>query len=315
MSRTASTLFADLKVDVKVDAPLGVDTYLGVGGTADLLIRPHTVEALQLLMRRAHEQGIPFRIWGKGANLLVADEGVDGVVVKLDAEAFRHLRTNREGDVESTQVMAGRDLYKTVNELANRGLAGLEQTAGIPASIGGAVRMNAGGKYGAISDSIHSVACLDERGEQQIHRADSIDFSYRTSNLREPVILWASFLLQEENPRVLKQRVSDIWNYKKSTQPYSDSSAGCTFKNPIDPATGERVSAGMLVEQAGLKGTALGGAEVSRQHGNFLVAQHGATASDLLGLIALIQERVAEHAGIELSTEVVVWRRGGDDNE
>ena len=309
MNRTTSNLFVDLDVEVHPEMPLGPETWFGVGGRADILIRPRTVEALATLARRCHENETRLRILGSGANLLVADEGVGGVVVRLDQPAFREVSYNAEGGVEAARAMAGADMGRTLNETVRRGLSGLHQMAGIPASIGGAIRMNAGGSFGSIGDAVHSVACLDDRGEIKVYPATELEFDYRRTNLPDHVILWAAFHLEEGDPRALRTKVREIFNYKCSTQPMADSSAGCTFKNPIDPATGERTSAGGLIDRAGLKGHRVGSAEVSTLHGNFLHIRPGGNANDLLRLIDEVRSRVEKTFSIELATEIAIWGR------
>ena len=169
--------------------------------------------------------------------------------------------------------------------------------------------MNAGGAFGSIGDVVHSVCCLDERGEMVVYPASELRFDYRETNIPDPIILWATFNLEVANPGTLRERVLEIFSYKKSTQPLADSSAGCAFKNPLDPATGERISAGRLIDQAGLKGTSIGGAQVSPMHGNFVLVNSGGTATDVLRLIDKIKATVFEAHSVELSTEVVVWKR------
>ncbi|MBL9118619.1 MAG: UDP-N-acetylmuramate dehydrogenase [Phycisphaerae bacterium] len=308
-SSRPSSLFADLDVDVRTDAPLGSLTWYGIGGPADFLVRPRTLEALTSLVRRARRENIPVRVLGSGANLLVADEGVDGIVLKLDAPCFTELRYNASGATEAMRVGAGADLAKTLNDTVRRGLGGLAQMAGIPASVGGAIRMNAGGAYGAIGDAVHSVGCLSEGGEVRVYPASEILFGYRETNLRDPIILWAAFRLEETDPIALRDRVKEIFAYKKSTQPLADHSAGCMFKNPTDPRTGDRVSAGKLIDLAGLKGSTVGGAYVSPQHGNFIAVKSGARAHDIVELVRHIKRVVLEKHGVELVTEVVHWSR------
>ncbi len=308
-SARPSSLFADLDVDVTTDAPLGALTWYGIGGPADFLVRPRSMDALVLLVKRAKRESIPVRVLGSGANLLVADEGVDGIVLKLDQPCFTEQRYNAKGEVEAMRVGAGADLAKILNDTVRRGLDGLSQMAGIPASVGGAIRMNAGGAYGAIGDSVHSVGCLSESGDVRVYPASELRFGYRETNIPDPIILWAAFHLQETDPIALRDRVKDIFAYKKSTQPLADHSAGCMFKNPIDPATGERISAGKLVDLAGLKGASTGGAEVSLRHGNFVTVQPGTRAADVVALVKTIKERVRAMHGIELHTEVAFWSR------
>lgn len=310
MPPSTSSLFADLDVLVEHDVPIGPMTWYGIGGRADLLIRPRTLEALQTLARRCARSETPLRILGSGANLLVADEGVDGVVVKLDQPAFTELRYNARGALETMRVGAGADLSRILMDTVRRGLDGLSAMAGIPASVGGAIRMNAGGAYGAIGDRVHSVGCLTRGGEIAVYPRSELRFEYRRTNLVDPIILWAAFSLEETDPIALRDRVKEIFAYKKSTQPLAEHSAGCAFRNPVDPVSETRVSAGRLLDDAGFKGRAIGGAMVSDRHANFITVRPGARADDVLRLMDAMRQGVLEHSGYELETEVVVWRRG-----
>lgn len=304
-----AALFADLAVRVESDAPLAAHTWFGIGGRADVLVHPLHEDALATLMRRCHQSEVPVRILGSGANLLVADEGVDGVVVKLDAPAFRDVRSNAEGALGVLRVGAGADLAKLVQDCARRGLEGLSAMAGIPASAGGAIRMNAGGRYGAIGDVVHGVCMLLPDGSRVVYAREELRFDYRMSSLPGGVIVWCTLALTEDDPVRVRERVKEIFNYKKSTQPLADHSAGCMFRNPIGP-DGERVSAGLLIDRAGLKGERVGGACVSDRHGNFITVAPGARTADIEALTRTIRARVRETSGIELETEVVFWRRG-----
>ena len=311
MPQSVSSLFGDLDVEAVTDAPIGATmTWYGIGGRADLLIRPRTLDALQTLVKRCHRSGTPLRVLGSGANLLVADEGVDGIVVKLDHDAFTEIKYNVAGEIHAMKAGAGADMAKTLMDATRRGLEGLSQMAGIPASIGGAIRMNAGGAYGAIGDAVESVTCLTKIGEKVTYPAGEIKFGYRGTNIPDPIILSATFRLTQTDPIQLRDRVKEIFAYKKSTQPLADHSAGCTFKNPVDPVTEQRVPAGKLIDEARLKGLAIGGATVSDRHANFIVTKPGATANDVLKLLTEVRRRVYEHAGIELKEEIAIWRRG-----
>jgi len=181
--------------------------------------------------------------------------------------------------------------------------------AGIPGTVGGAVHMNAGGAYGSISDALRSVSCITNRGEIVTYASDELKFDYRTTNIPDPIIVAATFALEPDDPVRLRERVKVIFAYKKSTQPLSEHSAGCVFRNPIDPETDQRVSAGRLIDEAGLKGERIGGASVSRHHANFVVAEPGTRANDVLQLLDLIGRRVYEHCGIELVPEIAIWKR------
>jgi len=307
-----SSLFGDLDVEVTPDAPIGAMTWYGIGGRADGLVRPRTVEALATLVKRCARSGAPLRILGAGANLLVADTGVDGVVIKLDAPAFREIKYNPSGEVDRMKAMAGADMAKTLMDAARRGLDGLTQMAGIPATIGGALRMNAGGAYGFISDNLESVTCMTRSGELVTYPRSELTFGYRESNIPDPIIISAIFNVTPDDPITVRERVKEIFAYKKSTQPLAEHSAGCAFKNPIDPVTEQRVSAGQLIDQAGLKGESIGGARISTHHANFITVQPTATADDVLRLLDRIEKRVYETAGIELQRELVIWQRESD---
>jgi UDP-N-acetylmuramate dehydrogenase len=308
----STSLFADLEVDVELDAPLAQRTWYGVGGRADALVRPRTAEALATLLRRCHRNGVRVRVLGSGANLLVADEGVEGVVILLDAECFVALQLNAEGPVTAARVGGGRDLGKTIRETVGHGLSGLEALIGIPAQVGGAVRMNAGGKFGAIGDVVRSVRLLAQDGSARTYGAAEIDFGYRRSDLPAGIVCWAELALTPADPAALRLRSKEISNYKASVQPLAANSAGCMYRNPVDPATGQRVSAGLLIDRAGLKGTRVGGAVVSEQHGNFICAEPGCRAQDIVELSALVADEAFRRTGIRLEREVVFWRRGED---
>ncbi|MCP3904375.1 MAG: UDP-N-acetylmuramate dehydrogenase [Planctomycetes bacterium] len=305
-----ASLFSDLDVDVKPDAPLGRLTWYGVGGRADLLVRPATIEALQTLARRCARSGIPLRIFGSGANLLIADEGTDGIVIRLDHPAFREVRYNPTGTERLLKAMAGADMARTLMDATRRGLGGLAQMAGIPATIGGAVRMNAGGKFGAIGDAVESVTCITAGGQRVTYPAGELRFEYRRTNIPDPIILSTTFRLEPGDPVALRRRVKEIFAFKKSSQPLGENSAGCAFKNPVDPVTEQRVSAGRLIDEAGLKGLTRGGAKVSRHHANFIVTEPGATATDVIGVMEEVRRRVLDDCGIELEREIEYWRRG-----
>ena len=315
MSVSTSGLVSDLDVDVTPAARIGTMTWYGLGGRADLLVVPHSIEALETLMRRCRRSATPMRILGSGANLLVADEGVDGVVVKLSSDFFREMRWNQDGPEHTLRAMAGADMARTLMETTRRGLRGLTAMAGIPASIGGAIRMNAGGRFGAISDALLRVTAMSSAGRVVTYARDQLRFEYRSSNIPDPIILWADFSLTPDDPIRVRDEVKEIFAFKKGTQPLADHSAGCAFRNPVDPATEQRVSAGMLIDRAGLKGHSVGGAEVSQHHANFIVVKAGATARDVLTLLSNIKSRVFDHCGIQLAEEIVIWRRDSNESQ
>ena len=304
-----SSLYSDLDVRVELDAPLAAQTWFGIGGRGDILIHPQSVQALETLTRRCRRDGIPLRVLGSGANLLVDDDGVDGVVLKLDAPVFQAVEFNASGRIERMRAFGGASMEKLVLECSRRGIRGLEQMAGIPASVGGAVRMNAGGKFGAIGDVVDAVAVVAVDGELSVLTRDSLHFAYRETSIPKGSIVWASFRVESDDPIACRARVLEIFAYKKSTQPMSAASAGCMFRNPVMP-NGTMESAGRLIDRAGMKGARVGGAFVSDAHGNFLAVDRGARTDDLRALIEKVQAAVSVNSGVELATEVVFWRRG-----
>jgi UDP-N-acetylmuramate dehydrogenase len=282
---------------VKLDEPLAPYTYLGLGGPARYLAEPRTIDELRFLLQRAQEEETPVYILGGGSNLLVRDEGVAGLVIRLAAPAFRRIQ------VKGHQVTAGcgATLWSTIREAARHRLSGLEVLAGIPGTIGGAIRMNAGGRMGDIGQFTTSVTVMDWSGEVRTLERDALHFDYRDTRIDEPIILEASFELEEDDPEAIARRMKRVWIAKKATQPLAFQSAGCIFKNT------RGLSAGLLIEQAGLKGYRVGGAEVSSRHANFIIAHPGCTARDVLRLIEVIRTRVREKFGVQLELEIKIW--------
>ncbi len=286
------------------DAPIGELTWFKTGGNAEVLAKPDDVEQLSKLLAHCYREKIKVKLLGSGANLLIPDAGVKGVVVRLDSPVFTVLKI--EGNLVTAG--AGYDLFKLVSLTTKAGLSGLARVAGIPASVGGAVRMNAGGAYGDIGQVVKSVTLMDASGEIYTRDRSDLVFGYRKTNIVAKVILEVVFELEEEDPIELSKRVREIFLYKKTTQTMSDNSAGCAFKNPLENEfSTKRISAGMLIDQAGLKDYAIGGAKVSQRHGNFIVAGDNATSTDIAALIKEIQAVVKSHHGVELEPEVVMW--------
>lgn len=302
------SLWNDLELSVELNAPLGALTWYRSGGCAEVLARPRTVDALATLLSRCHEMGTEVRVLGTGANLLVCDAGIDGIVVQLNEPAFC---TAQWHDAHSssglTRLGAGAQLMPLTAESAREGLTGLSALAGIPASIGGAIRMNAGGAFGEIGTLVHSIEFVSSRGELSTIPACDLNFGYRHCTLPEGIVTAAHLALTPGDPVQIRAHLKEVSAYKKNTQPMRDNSAGCMFKNPVDPTTGARVSAGRLVDLAGLKGFALGSAYVSPVHGNFIALKDGGSADDVVALAHAVQQRVLEHSGIRLEREVVVW--------
>jgi UDP-N-acetylmuramate dehydrogenase len=290
--------FDDFREFVRTDAPLAPLTWFRLGGPAEYLARPQTADELAALLKRCRDEDVPFRVLSGGSNVLVHDAGVRGVVAHLESPAFSDV-TIRGRRVEAGAAVP---LTALISQTARAGLAGLETLTGIPGTVGGALRGNSGGRQGTIGQFARRVTVLNDAADIQVRERDELSFTYRASNLDEPVIVSAEFELEPEDPEAVVRRMRRIWIVKKENQPYGHQSSGCIFKNPTP-----EVSAGLLVEQAGLKGARQGGAEVSDRHANYIVAQPGATAADVLALIDQIRQRVWQQFGYELELQIQVW--------
>lgn len=282
---------------VKRNEPLAPYTYFKVGGPAEMLVQPRSLPELMAVVRRCSEKGVPLRVLGGGCNVLIRDEGVRGAVLRLSAPEFTRVH------VEGNQVWAGSGavLSALISQAARHGLAGLESLIGIPGTVGGALRHNAGDRSGEIGPYVHRVEVLDSHGTLQVRERDELRFAYRWSNLDDPVLLSAQFELEKDDAGAIVKRMRKVWIQRKASQPLSFQAAGRIFKNP------RALSAAALIEQAGLAGTRVGGAEVCERHANFIVAQTGTTARDVLRLIDLIRSRVRERFHVELELEISVW--------
>ena len=304
-SSSADALFDDLAGIVERDHPLARHTWYKIGGPARFIVRPRDVAELQTVARRSADAGLPVYVLGLGANLLVSDGGVPGVVVKLDADYWRTVKIDRETNGEHgptlVTVNSGVDLQKLVLRTCREGLSGFECMAGIPGTVGGGVRMNAGGKYGDIGGRVRKVTVMSADGNVFERTRDDLVFEYRKVNIAAPYILSAELELDADDPAACTKRTKEIWMYKNSTQPLNTKSAGCMFKNP------RGLSAGSLIDRSGLKGHRVGGAEVSDKHANFIVAHPGCTSADVLNLVAEVREKVEAKQGVRLESEVKVW--------
>ena len=289
---------------VRLNVPLAPLTWFGLGGPAKFFVQPRDLAQLQAVVARLRENAIPIYVLGAGANLLIRDDGVDGAVIAMNGpggSAFKNVAIDKKDGTGVVTAGAGKDVQKLVLECTHAGLSGLECLAGIPGSVGGEVKMNAGGAFGDIGSAVRTVTVMDTQGRISVRDKDDLVFEYRKSNITAKFVLEATFGLYEDDPQRIMTKVKEIWMYKKNSQPLADKSAGCVFKNP------RGLSAGALIDQAGLKGAAIGGAEVSTKHANFITARKGAKAADVLALIDQIKDRVGEKFDVKLETEVVIW--------
>jgi UDP-N-acetylmuramate dehydrogenase len=277
--------------------PLAGHTWFRLGGPAEYFAQPQSADQLAALVRRCREAEVSVRLLGGGSNVLVRDEGTKGVVVRLAAPAFTQIKVNKQ----TVTAGGGAKLGHVISTAVRDGLAGLEMLVGIPGTVGGALHGNSGTRSGDIGQWTWRATVMTRNGELQERNRQELVFAYRQSSLDELAILEAEFQLESDNPDELTKRMQKQWIVKKASQPLGHQSAGCIFKNP------RGMSAGMLIDQAGLKGTRVGGAEVSERHANFIVAEAGASSRDVLELIELVKRRVLEQLGIELDTEIEIW--------
>jgi UDP-N-acetylmuramate dehydrogenase len=282
---------------VRRGEPLAMHTWFQLGGPAEYLAEPRTQDELIALVRRCREENLPVRILGQGSNILVRDEGVSGVVLQLAEPAFCDAR------VEGRTIIAGGGikLGRVVTTAVNAGLAGLEVLVAIPGTLGGALHGNAGTHGGDIGQTACQATVITVNGEVVTRSGEDLVFAYRQSSLDDLVILEAKLELEEDDPRELTRRMQKQWIVRKASQPMGHQCAGYVFKDP------RGMTAGELIEAAGLKGTRIGGAMVSERHANFIISEPECTSNDVLRLIDVVRSQVYQRTGVELELEIEIW--------
>lgn len=288
---------------VRQNEPLSKHTTIKIGGPADLFIEPNSLEGLLTAMEYIREAGIPWRAIGRGSNLLVDDEGIEGAVIKI-GRGLHYMEF--EGD--TVRVGAGYPLVPLATIMSKKGYAGFEFTGGIPGSVGGAVYMNAGAHGSDTSKMLIKAHILYPDGTLKWLSSEELKFSYRTSDLQfhSGICVEAVFRLVEGNAEVILKEMQEYKEYRHSTQPYNDPCCGSVFRNPLPQ------HAGKLIQDLGLKGYSIGGAQISELHGNFIVNAGGAKAREVLELIHYIQKQVKEKYQIDMHTEVEIVPRKKD---
>ncbi|MGI9951143.1 UDP-N-acetylmuramate dehydrogenase [Moorellaceae bacterium AZ2] len=289
-----------VKGRVLVEEPLARHTTFRIGGPAELLVLPANRTDLEICLNFAREKGLPLFIMGNGSNLLVRDKGVRGLVIKMAGLSRVEVRDC------TIWAEGGALLHRVLGEARHAGLTGLEFAAGIPASVGGAVVMNAGTPEGSVGRLVEKVEVLDRGGKLLTLKGEELDFNYRESKLKGAglVVIATEFSLKEGDKKEIAEAVSRNLALRRRKQPLNWPNAGSIFKNPPG------YYAGWLIEQVGAKGWRRGDAEVSSLHANFIINRGRATASDVLYLVARIQQAVAEKFGIFLETEIEIWGEG-----
>ncbi len=286
-------------LELREDEPMSRHTTFRIGGPAALMALPRTVGEAKAAVKAARALEVEPFFLGNGSNLLAADGGYPGFVVKLAGD-FDQIREVNRGLEAGSAVL----LSRLSNALLGRGLTGLEFAGGIPGSVGGAVTMNAGAYGGEIAQVLESTAFLDESGEVRTLPASECGFGYRKSIFsdRKCLILKARFHLEQGGPAAIKARMEELAAKRREKQPLEYPSAGSMFKRP----PGHFAAA--LIDQCGLKGLAVGGAQVSEKHAGFVVNRGGATCADVLELVRQVKEEVLRQTGVELEMEVKVLK-------
>ena len=296
-----STLFYDKLIDIVdkkriyTDEPMKKHTTFRVGGNADFFVIPKTVEEVKQTVMLCVEQDMPYYILGNGSNLLVGDKGYRGVVIQI----YKQMN-NILVDGHKIKVQAGALLSKIGNVALEAGLTGFEFAAGIPGTMGGAVVMNAGAYGGEMKDVLEEVTVLTKEGEVLTLLKEQLDMGYRTSVVakKDYIVLEATIALELGDREAIKARMDELKVQRTTKQPLEFPSAGSTFKRP------EGYFAGKLIQDAGLRGFQVGGAQVSEKHCGFVINKGDATAADIVELMNQVSERVKEKFGVELEPEV-----------
>ncbi|KPU53347.1 MULTISPECIES: UDP-N-acetylmuramate dehydrogenase [Bacillus] len=286
---------------VLVNEALARYTTMKIGGPADILIVPKHVASIEKTLQLVKKYKTKWTVIGRGSNLLVSDLGIEGVVIRL-GEGLEHLEVEKH----RVRVGGGYPLIKLSTLLSRQGLSGLEFASGIPGSVGGAVYMNAGAHKSDISNILSKALILFENGTIDWLTHEEMEFSYRTSVLqtkRPGIVLEAEFQLQVGEREGIVSVMQKNKDYRRETQPWNHPCAGSIFRNPIPYFAGD------LIEKAGLRGYQIGGAQISEMHGNFIINTGGASAQDVLSLIALIKQTIKDKFGVEMHTEVEIIGR------
>jgi UDP-N-acetylmuramate dehydrogenase len=282
---------------VQPNAPLAPFTQLRIGGPAEVLAQPRSLDELSGLLRLCFDRQLRFRILGSGGNVLVQDEGVKGIILRLAAPAFTQI------SIAGRQLKAGcgATLSAVITHATKHGLAGLETLVGLPGTIGGALLLNAGDRNSDIGQFVRRVQVLDNQATVQTREHDDLRFTSTGTILDDPVLLSAEFDLESESRDSIVKRLRKSWIQFKATQPFSFQSAARIFKNPPG------LNAAVLIEQTGLVGTKVGAAMVSERNPNYFVVEAGASTRDVLRLIELVRTRVQDRFHLELELAISVW--------
>jgi UDP-N-acetylmuramate dehydrogenase len=286
---------AGMRGAVRENVSLAPLTHLRIGGPADWFLEPYAEEDVAVAVRVCRDLDVPLRVLGGGSNIVVADAGVRGVVLSLG-----NLNRIVRDDARIT-AGAGVTLPSLLRATKDVGLAGLERLTGIPAVVGGAVAMNAGTRDGETFDRLVSLTLVETDGSLEVRGRDRFEAGYRDGRLHGAIAVQATFELEPDDPKAIFERFSTSLKKRNATQPVSQRSVGCVFRNPAGDA------AGRLIEAAGCKMLRIGGLEVSGLHANYFVHHGAGSSADFVALMHEVQRRVREESGVELEPEVKFW--------
>jgi len=286
-------------IEYRLEEPLSRHTSFKIGGAAEIMAFPKTADELAITLKAAAALNCKPLILGAGTNILAPDEGVRGLVICLK-DALDGIEQLSETTI---RVMAGVTMTRAAVFAANLGLSGLEFAHGIPGTVGGGVYMNAGAYGGEICQVCTQVAIMDREGNLTVRNNEEMSFSYRHSYLEEygGIVVYADFQLTPASSEEIKYKMQELMNKRKTSQPLDMPSAGSAFKRPVGGY------AAALIDQEGLKGFQIGGAQVSTKHAGFVVNAGGATAKDVISLLTQVSDRVYQSTGIRLEPEVRIW--------
>lgn len=287
-----------LGCEARRNEPMSKHTSFKIGGNADVYIKVNNLSKLSTILKECQDSDVDYMLLGNGSNLLVSDDGIRDVVIRLDGD-FRKITL-----LDDTTIFcgAGATLAYLCKFALNCGLSGLEFAWGIPGTVGGAVFMNAGAYDGEMKDVVHSVSHISPIGEIGRTEKDGLNFGYRTSVYRSNnmIITGVTLKLKKGNPDEIRAKMDDYMSRRSTKQPLEYPSAGSVFKRP------EGNFAGALIEQCGLKGKTCGGAQVSEKHAGFIINKSNATAKDVRDLISEIQKNVSDKTGYNLECELII---------
>lgn len=290
------------KSQIKYNEPMKAHTSFKIGGPAEVYIVVKTIQELQKINDIAKKNNIPIYIIGNGSNILVTDKGIKGIVIKNEIKKLEIENEKNEENIK-LKVGAGNKIIEIAHSLLKEGISGFEELSGIPGTIGGAIKMNAGANGKEIKDIITQVIVLDENDNISILQRDDLNLTYRNSIFKtnKSIILGAEFRLKKAKKEEIKYKMDSYSKLRKEKQPLEYPSAGSTFKR------GDNYITSKLIDEAGLKGFKIGGAEISTKHAGFIINKNNATAKDILDLIKYTQDEIYKKFGkkIQLELEVI----------